>query len=91
MEYIDNYFDKDKYYLKLERDYNEKLLLKELNDIEQTIRNNSFRQSNNTRSNTNNRISFHKGLRVSGEIPGNRKAENFIITKSSKKIGRAHV
>lgn len=84
-EYVDNYFDYDRYYLKLEREYNEKALLKELNDIEKTIRKNSFRKSNYSRPNTDNRIGFQKGLYIFGEIPSNRKTEKFIITKSNKK------
>ena len=85
MSWLDRDIHKEQYYLKLEREYFEKELLNEINDIENITENSNRKTHYNSRSGVDIRRNLPKGVFISGGILKNRETEKFVITKSSKK------
>lgn len=75
----------EKIYLALEREHNEKILLREINDIKDPPRGYNNQKQNYSRSNSNSRVCVSRGYGVYRTTSGNRQTEKVIITKSGKK------
>lgn len=80
-----NSYERELYYIQLEKYYNEKELLKQVNDFKNVIITNNNNKTINRRSNSNSRSFLREGLYLFGKSINDRKTEKFIVTKSNKK------